>query len=368
MNSMLVANILHRPGRSVTSIAGVALGVILVVMTVGLVRGMLRDRGQRDTNTGVELMVSRRDQFGISLTSLPMTMPVTTQELILNFPGVRAVTTVGQYLEMKGESGLGLRQLDGIEFASYAAATSLQIVAGQPLPTSGDHVIVDIKYAADHHTRPGDQISLFDRDFTVSGIYQPETGSRMMIPLATLQEELGRSGRCSMILVRLTDSARQDEIAAQLLARYPDFRIIFTRDLPSLFAGGYGSLNLFLNLVTALAAVISLLVISLTMFTTVTERTRQIGILKSLGASKSYIIGLFLREALLICGLGIGAGLLTSLLIRKLLVFNFGLTVSWESDYVGYAALGAILSGLAGASYPAWRAARLDAVEALSYE
>lgn len=368
MNSMLAANILYRPGRTITSVTGVALGVVLVVVTVGLVRGMLRDRGQRDTNTGVELMIGRRDQIGISLTSLPMTMAVSTTELFRDLPGIRAVTAVGQYLEMKGESGLGLRQLDGIEFDTYSAATSLRIVRGKPLPKSGDHVIVDIRYATDHRTNPGDRISIFDRDFTVSGIYEPETGSRMMIPLATMQEELGRSGRCSMILVRLVDPTRQEEIAAEIHARHPDLRIIFTRDLPTLFAGGYGSLNLFLNLVTALAAVISLLVISLTMFTTVTERTRQIGILKSLGASKSYIISIFLKESLLICIIGVGAGLMTALVIKKVMVSNFGLAVSWESDYVGYAAIGGLLSGLAGAAYPAWRAAKVDAIEALSYE
>lgn len=368
MNSMLTANLLHHPGRTFASITGVALGVVLVVLTVGLVRGMLRDRGERDTNTGVELMIGRRDQIGISLSSLPMTLPVATLERLRGVDGVRAATAIGQYLEMKGESGLGLRQLDGVRFNEFVAATNLRIVAGEALPEGGDHVIVDVRYARDHRTRPGDQISIFDRPFTVSGIYEPETGSRMMVPLKTLQDELGRTDLCSMILVKLHDPSRQDAFAHRLVAENPDFRVIFTRDLPSLLASGYGSLNLFLNLVTGLSAVISLLVISLTMFTTVTERTRQIGILKSLGASKAYIITIFLKESLLICSLGIAGGVLTSLLIRQLLISNFGMTISWEADYVGYAMAGGVLSGVGGALYPAWRAARIDAIEALSYE
>lgn len=368
MNSMLRANLLHHPGRTIASITGVAIGVILVILTVGLVRGMLRDRGQRDTNTGVELMVGRRDQIGISLSSLPMTLPVSTIDRLRGIDGVRAATAVGQYLEMKGESGLGLRQLDGIRFDEFMAATSLRIVSGQNLPEKGDYVIVDVRYARDHRTRPGDQITIFERPFTVSGVYEPETGSRMMIPLETLQEELGRTGLCSMILVKLTNPERQDQLAGRLIDENPDFRVIFTRDLPTLFASGYGSLNTFLNLVTGLSVIISLLVISLTMFTTVTERTRQIGILKSLGASQGYIIGIFLKESLLICLLGITAGLLSSLLFRQILVSSFGLTLSWESDYAGYAAIGGFVSGVGGALYPAWRAARIDAIEALSYE
>ena len=368
MNSMLTANILHHPGRTMASIAGIAVGVILVVLTVGLIRGMLRDRGERDTNTGVELMVGRRDQVGISLSSLPMTLPVRTIDQLRNLEGVRAATAVGQYLEMKGESGLGLRQLDGVDFDQFAAATSIRIVNGEPLPPNGDHVIVDARFARDHHLGAGDQMTIFDRQFRVSGIYEPETGSRLMIPLATMQEELGRPGLCSMILVKLADPSRQDEIAARILGHNPDYRVIFTRDLPSLFAGGYGSLNLFLNLVTGLSIVISLLVISLTMFTTVTERTRQIGILKALGASKGYIIVIFLKESLLICALGITTGLVAAFLLRVGLVSGLGLTLSWESDYAAWAALGGLLSGLLGALYPAWRAARVDAVDALSYE
>lgn len=105
MNSMLTANLLHHPGRTLASVTGISVGVILVVLTVGLVRGMLRERGERDTNTGVELMVGRRDQVGISLSSLPMTLPVSTLEQLQSIQGVHAVTAVAQYLEMKGEAG-----------------------------------------------------------------------------------------------------------------------------------------------------------------------------------------------------------------------------------------------------------------------
>ena len=93
-----------------------------------------------------------------------------------------------------------------------------------------------------------------------------------------------------------------------------------------------------------------------------------IHILKALGASKGYIITIFLKESLLICSLGIATGLLSAFLLRIALVSGFGLTLSWEPDYAVYAALGGILSGLIGALYPAWRAARIDAVDALSYE
>ncbi len=56
MNSLVASNLSHHPGRTLASVIGVAVGVILVVLTVGLVRGKLRDRGQRDANIGVEII------------------------------------------------------------------------------------------------------------------------------------------------------------------------------------------------------------------------------------------------------------------------------------------------------------------------
>lgn len=367
MKNLIAANLRHHPGRTLTCIAGVALGVVLVLLTVGLVRGMLRERGKRDAGTGVEIMLSQRDQQGISITALPASMPVERMNAILDVPGVAAVAPVAQHLEMKGESGLGLRQVDGVDFDRMRAATNVRIVEGQPLPERGDALIVDVKYAAGHRTRLGDQVRILDRDFTIVGIFEPETGSRMMIPLATMQELLGARGNCSMILVKCRDAAEQEEVARRISERFPDLRILFTRDLPRLFAEGYSGFNVFLQVVAGLAGLISLLVILLTMYTSVVERTRQIGILKSLGASRGFIAGVFLTESLVISAAGILGGLAIAMLARLALVHGLGSRLDLEPDYILIAAIGALASGLLGALYPALRAARQDPVAALEH-
>lgn len=369
MNDHLVtANLMHHPGRTFASIAGVALGVLLVTMTFGLVRGMLRDRGQRDTNAGVELMVSESGQAGLSVVSLPVTMPLSWGEQLREIPGVRAVTPVAQYLEMKGEGGIGLRQIDGVDFASYAAATKIRIVTGERLPDHGDSLIVDVKYAAGHRTRTGDKINLLGRDFTVAGIYEPETGARMMIPIRTLQESLNADGKCSMFLIKVENPAEQDQVAQRIGMRFPALRIVFTRDLPVLFAEGYSGLNLFLNVVAGLAAFISLLIVSITMYSSVMERTHQIGILKSLGASRKFIASIFIQESLLITAGGVVGGIAITLL-AKLLLGKFGQTkMVLDFESVWQATLGGLLSGLLGALYPALRAASLDAVDAINHD
>lgn len=369
MDNLIAANLSHHPGRTLTSIFGVAVGIILVVLTVGMVRGMLRDRGTRDTNTGVEILLSDLNQRGLSLTSLPISLPVEMAEKIHQIPGVAAVTPVGQHLEMKGESGLGIRQVDGVDFENYVKATKVRIVEGERLPASGDVAIVDIKYAATHNVKPGkSNINIFDRDFKIIGIYAPETGARIMVPLSTMQEQMGAAGKCSTLLVKCQDSAQQEQVAARIAELHPELRVIFTRDLPKLFAEGYGSFNIFLNVVAGLAVAISLLVISLTMFTSVSERTRQIGVLKALGASKSFIAGVFVKESLAISLAGVALGLGIALAVRAVMVKAMGMKMEIESDYLLLASIGAIASGLLGSLYPALRAASQDPVKALNYE
>lgn len=368
MTRLIAANFAHRPGRTIASICGVALGVVLVVLTVGLVRGQLRDRGTRDANLGFEIMLSLRGQQGLSVASLPLTMPTKLAEEVKAIAGVAAVVPIGQQLELKGETGLGIRQIDGVEFQSLAAISKIRIVNGAPLPDAGDFIVVDVRYAAARKIKLGDKLAALGREFTIVGIYAPETGARLMIPLTTMQEILSAPQQCSMLYVKCRNADEQVLVAERIAATLPEMRILLTKDLPELFAYGYQGFNVFLNIVALLAAFISLLVILLTMYTSVTERTRQIGILKALGASKRFIALVFVNEALLVSLVGVVGGLGIALLARWILVRWNGARIALEPDFIGYAICAGLLSGLLGALYPALRAARQDPVDALNYE
>jgi len=367
MENLVTANLLHHPARTAVSIIGVSVGVILVVLTVGLVRGALRERGQRDANVGVEIMLRQAGQ-GLSLTSADMTIPIDAVDQVRAIPGVAIATPVGQNLEMGGGSGVGIQQIDGIQFDTFQAASLMKIIQGASLPSSGDVAIVDVKYALDRKTKVGDKINAIGREFTVVGIYEPESGARIKIPLSTMQEALAAQNKCSMVFVKCQNPQDQEKVAKRILEKFPDYRVIFTRDLPTLFATGFSAFNIFLNIVKGLAIVISLLVIMLTMYTTVAERTRQIGILKSLGASRIWIALEVEKEALTISLFGVLCGLLVAIIVRFFLVRYGGMNIDFEVSSIMYASLARLLSGVLGALYPALRAASLDPVNALSYE
>jgi putative ABC transport system permease protein len=99
------------------------------------------------------------------------------------------------------------------------------------------------------------------------------------------------------------------------------------------------------------------------------ERTREIGILKSMGASRMYVFRLVLRETTLLTGLGIGGGIALSYGVRALIGVVFPtLPILITPEWMIRAGMIALISSLCGASYPAIRASRRDPLEALAYE
>src|SRR5262249_19542770 len=145
----------------------------------------------------------------------------------------------------------------------------------------------------------GAETEVLERPFKVVGIYEPESFGRLKIPIATLQAYLNRPHLYSIAFIKVKDPARPADVAKRIKEMLPYHSVQLTGDLPPLYAQGTPAMQTFLKVVIGLSIIISSLVILLAMYTTVTERTRQIGILKSLGASKAWIAGEIEKEALL---------------------------------------------------------------------
>ncbi len=371
-HSFVLANILARPTRTIASMLGIALGVVLILVTVGLARGILYETGQREKNVGAEIIFQSVGTLGASITATPLSLPVAYTRRLREIEGVRAVTPVGRYIR-SGTGGIGFEMLEGIadqptpDYASYAEISGIRIVEGRPLQ-SDEEILVDRHYATTKKIAPGARVEILNHMFTVAGIYEPESGARVKMRLSKMQELLGAQGKCSSILVKCLAPEEQERVARRIEAALPGHQIIFTRDIPSYYDRGIPSLNVFLRVVVGLALCVSSLVILLAMYTSITERTREIGILKSLGASRSFIIATIEKEALTISALGVALGFLISCLARVGIMRYTSLIVRFEGRWMLTAALIGILAGALGALYPALHAARQDPVRALAYE
>ncbi|HYW70019.1 MAG TPA: ABC transporter permease [Pyrinomonadaceae bacterium] len=365
MDSLVLSNLAHRPARTAVSIAGIALGVLLVVFTVGLAHGLLRERGKREANIGAQIMLRPSGTIGLS-GAQPFTIPVSHATDVARIPGVRAAVPIGQFLD-KSDTGFGSRLVEGIPYQQYVALNNLTIKEGRGLQ-SGDEVIVDSAWQQERGIAVGSTIEIFERSFKLVGVYEPPGGGRLKIPLATMQDQVGSENRCNTILVACDDPNQQEQIAALIKEKFPDDQILLTRELPELYMSSVPALNVFLKVVVGVAATISMLVILLAMYTTVTERTRQIGILKSLGMSKRSIAWVIEQEAILVSVMGVGIGVLLMLLVRFFVMKSTSLIVDVEPKWIVISLVVGLIGGSIGALYPALRAARQDAVDALSYE
>jgi putative ABC transport system permease protein len=365
MDSLVLSNIRQRPTRTLISMAGVALGVLLVVLNTGLVEGMLNDRARREQGVGAEIQFSRNRGAMWSPSSI-MPLDVRYADRLRQIAGVRRLSPIGYHVQ-KGNSGLGFEVVEGIEFDSYAALSGLRMVAGRTFQ-SGDEVIIDEFKARHNRLGVGDEVDVFGRKLKVAGIYAPEVGARIKLSLAALQESQSAPDKCTSILIQVDDPARQEDVQKRIDAELPGNVVALRRDLVVGVGNTIPGIQGFVRAVLALSVVVSSLVILLAMYTTITERTREIGILKSLGASKRFIVGAIEREALAISLIGVVVGLLLALAAAAALERATTLQIEFRGSWMLIAALIGFGAGALGALYPAIRAANQDPVKALAYD
>lgn len=365
MDSLVLSNLAHRPARTAVSVAGIALGVLLVVFTVGLAHGLLRERGKREANIGAQIMLRPAGMMGLG-GGQSFSIPVARATELERIEGVRMAVPIGQILD-KSESGFGTRLIEGIPFEQYAALNGWTFKEGRGLQKD-DEVIVDAAWPQENNVAIGATIQIYEQPFHLVGAYEPPGGGRIKIPLTAMQKQVGFENRCSTILIACVDPAQEEQVAARIKERFPDDQIVLTRELPELYMSSVPALNIFLKVVVGVAATISTLVILLAMYTTVTERTRQIGILKSLGMSKGSIAWVIEQEAILVSFLGVFVGVMLLLLLRFFVMRSTTLVVDVEPKWIVISLVVGLIGGSIGALYPAMRAARQDAVDALSYE
>lgn len=367
MDSLVFSNMLHRPARTFVSVTGIAVGVLLIVFTVGLSNGTMRERAKREANVRAEIMFRASGTLGISGAEA-FRLPVSMIPDIEKTEGVKAVVPVGQNTVSTDDNKAGSRLIDAVNFDEYAGVVGISIIEGRKLAERGDEAIIDTGWQKQKNYKVGDKLKLFERDFVIVGTYEPAAGGRVKIPLATMQEQLGGEGKASAFFIKIKDGYTAEQVGEKLQELFPDNQILLTKDLEELYMQSIPALNVFLNVIIGVAALISALVILLTMYTTVTERTRQIGIMKSLGMSNGQIGWTITQEALLISFCGIVSGMLLTVILRFVLTRITTLEVEISPVVLTLTTVIGLVGGALGGLYPALRAARLDAVEALSYE
>jgi putative ABC transport system permease protein len=367
MNKMVVANLVHRPIRSLISIVAIALEVTLILLIVGLCYGIMNDSKNRTAGIGADVIVQPPgSSFLAGISGAPVSVKVA--DLLRRMPHVKVVSPVVWQIVTGG----GLEVIDGIDLPSFEALGGpFQYLQGGPFQGPND-VIVDDYIARQRHVRVGDTMEILNDKFRVAGIVENGRGARKFLPIATLQDLMGAKGKASVFYVKLDDPANADAVVAAVKAQpgMERYSVLSTPDYLSMMTPSHlPGFRPFIGVVIGVSLIIGFLVIFQSMYTAVMERTREIGILKSLGASKLYIVNVILRETVLLALAGIAVGIAVSLAARVGIQQRWPLVHIDKSNlWMMRATLIAIVGATAGAIYPAFKAAQKDPIDALAYE
>jgi putative ABC transport system permease protein len=367
MNRMIVGNLVHRPLRSLISVVAVALEVTLILLIVGLSLGMLQDNRTRTAGIGADVLVlPPGSSFIAGLTGAPM--PIKIGGVLAKLPHVTRVAPVITQLTSAGT----LEIIAGIDLPSYESMSAgFHYLEGGPFQGPND-VLVDDLFAQSKHAKVGDTIEILNNKFRISGIVERGKGGRKFVPLNTLQDLIGAKDKATVFYLKLDDPANAETVVDEIKS-VPGMERYVANSMASYLAmmttSNYPGLSTFIHVVVGISVVIGFIVIFQAMYTAVMERTREIGILKSMGASKLYIVNVVLRETVLLALGGIVLGIVVSLAARAALAHKFPLLqVVVAGGWIVRATLIAIAGAIAGALYPAFKAAQKDPIDALAYE
>jgi putative ABC transport system permease protein len=367
MNKLIFANLVHRPVRSIISVLAVAIEVIMILSIVGIFMGMLNDQKQRTNGIGADLTVRPSNASMMNgVGGAPM--PVKNIEAIRRLPHVAVASPVVQNLTTFPK----VEVLYGIDFPTFDALKPFTFLAGGPFQGPNDVIVDDVFARSDSGYKVGDSITVMNHAFRIAGIVEHGKGGRKLLPIETMQSMMGADGKASLFYVKCDDPANTQKVIEEIHAtRGLEGNQVQTMEewLSMMTPEKLPGFNIALDVVTGIAVVVGFLVIFQSMYTAVLERTREIGILKSMGASKAAIVGMVVRESAVMAVAGVAVGIAGAYGLKWLIghlypTQHFEITLVW----ILQAALIAFGGAVCGALYPAWMAARKDPIDALAYE
>lgn len=360
---LVIENLKHRPVRTLLSALAIGLGVTMMLTLVGLGEGMMDDQQKRARGVGADVVIRPPGSSVIGLSSAPI------NEKLLDYVRAQKHVTLATGTVIHGLGGVST--ITGVNF------DELESMGGGFVFRSGRRfqdereVIIDEFYAREKKLETGSKLHILNGDWRVAGVFRGGKLARLMVGKKVLQEATSNTGKVSVIYVKLDDPANTKEVIAALKKDLVDYPIYSMEELVSQFSvSNVPELTTFIGVVVTLSVLFGFLVVFLAMYTAVLERTREIGILKALGADAAYILGILMRETMLLALLGSAMGIAMSYGTRWLIATFIpasmvqAIVYSWWPIASGVTLIGAIL----GVMYPAVRAARQDALESLSYD
>jgi putative ABC transport system permease protein len=358
------SNVSHRPVRTLLSILLIGISVTLILTLVGVSRGITDDNTQRTQGIGADIIVRAPNTslMSFSGTAIPEEVPAALTKLPHVAVAAGTVNATGATL---------FDGVTGIDLKSFEAMSGGFVFDSGHIFQKDDDIIIDTYTAQQMKKKVGDKLTMINQDWNVSGIYEPGKLAHAIARMDVLQNLTGNTGKISVIYVKVDDPANLETVVKELEDRLPNYGITRMSDYTTLMnPNRIGPLRIFIRVVIGIAVIIGFAVTSLSMYMAILQRTREIGILKSLGGSRTFIMRLILSEAVILGVGGTVVGILLSFLTRWVLhtFVPASMPQAITPDWWWKAGLIALAGAILGAIYPGAIAIRQDPIEALAYE
>jgi ABC-type antimicrobial peptide transport system permease subunit len=365
LRAMALRNLPRQRTRTILTVAGIGMGIALVVAMGGITDGFVAQYSAMGGQAG-DLTVTEAKASDMSLSAIDERVG----RWITMLPDVESVS--GMLIGFTQVPGASYFIFMGLDPGSYAIR-HYAITEGERLRLPKDMILGKVA-AENMKKRVGDTVKLIGGSYRVTGIYETGIGYEDgggVISLAEAQNALKKPGQVSFYGIKLKDASKADLVRQQVEARWSQVSVSRSTE----FAEKSNDIKTTRTIVSALT-LIAMLVGGVgtmnTMLMSVSERTREIGTLRALGWRRQRVVGMIVRESLVLSflsglvGIAVGVGL--GLLAATEPTMGSFLTPSYSLPLVLQAMGLALFLGGIGALYPAWRAANLSPIEALRYE
>ena len=361
---MVVANLKHKPMRSLLSFLLIGVPVTLILTLVGVAHGMSESSQRRARSVTADIIV-RGSNEGATISFGGPSVPEKYIEYFrTEVPHVKmAMGVINHPIDLP----LVITGINQDDFVHMTAG--FRFLAGRELKDPDD-ILVDELYAKQKKLQLGGTLKLVNHEWHVAGIIDGGKLARIVVDLKALQHLDSADGKISQIYLKLDDPANTDAVVT-FIQENTSLKAIPMEEFLAMFeVSKIQGVNEFLYVIIGIGVIVGFAVVCLSMYMAVLQRTREIGILKAIGASQSFILRVILMEALV---LGLGGtvfGILMSYgacwLIRTFVPASLPMIIvpAWWPIAGAITLVGAAL----GALYPGLSAARHDPIEALAYE
>ncbi len=364
---MAVQSLWQRSTRTLLTLGAIGLTVGAILALEAVVRGFVASFTDMAGSTQAEIMIRQADIADTTLSAIDERVV----DSIAAMPEVKSASGVVFTGTILPDSGV-MFLLQGYSPNEFAIQR-FHIAEGRML-TGNRQILLGRLMADTLEKGVGDMVEISGIRFKVVGIYETNIGWEQtggVVTLRDAQNFIGRPRQVSMIGIKVRDADQAAALVERINARYPGVYAAlsaeFAQEMPDM-----QSSNAMLDGISLMALLAGGLSVLNTMLMSVFERTREIGVLRALGWRRQAVLGMILREAVLLGLLGGVAGVAISFALIEMMKLSAALgswvNPVWSWDIFARAFLLSIFLGAMGGLYPAYRATRLSPVEALRYE